>query len=394
MEGIVGMNVLILSHHFYPFIGGLEEVAFQQARHLAMNGHDVNVITSNISNELEELPKEEEIDGVKIYRISAMNFLYKNFDIPQPVFNIFELRNKLNNLIKTADVVHIHDRHYMTSFMGSLMAKKHKKPVVLTLHTPRVKYGNKLYNFLFQLNEMISSYSIKKADAILSLGSEVHDYILERFGRESEIVWNGVDIDTFSPVSEYEKIKLRADMKLPEEKFIALFVGRLTFKKGADLLVEVAKNLRDHEDVEIIVVGDGPRRKVIEKNIKNNDINNIKLIGNVVDKRILSKFYRAADILLFTSRGGEAAAPLVLLEAMASSLPIVALRTGPYADLISKDKGYAVSTINEMSDKIIYLSGEADLMNELSLKCRKYAEKYSWSKNVDELLEIYSNLTK
>lgn len=387
------MKIVVLSHCFYPFTGGLEEVAFQQARHLAERGHDVSVITSNMNDGSHELLKEDKVDGVKIYRISSLDVLYRNFDIPQPIFNAFELIGRLKQLIRDADIVHIHDRHYMTSLFGSFMAKKYGKPIVLTLHTPGIKYDSRLYNVLFRINEMISSYSIKKADKILSLGSEVRDYVFERFGRRSEIVWNGVDTDHFSPVNEHEKRRLRTEMKIPKEKFIALFVGRLTFKKGADLLVEIAENLRD-QDVELIVVGDGPRRKSIEKGVVKKGINNIRLVGNISDKEVLRGFYRAADILLFTSRGGEAAAPLVLLESMASGLPIITFKTGPYADLISEGKGYAVSTVKEMSDKILYLSAESSLINEISMNCRRYAKEYSWAKNVDELLKVYSDLIR
>lgn len=126
------MRILIVSHFFHPFIGGLEEVALQQAKNLVEMGHEVKVVTSRVGDE-EEL---EMIHGIEVHRVPASDFLYRNLDIPQPLFNIFELNRLLKRLVPESDVVHIHDRFYLSSFLATRVAKKFDKPIVLTIHVP------------------------------------------------------------------------------------------------------------------------------------------------------------------------------------------------------------------------------------------------------------------
>lgn len=391
------MKILILTHYFNPHLGGIEEVALQQAKLLAKKNHEVKIVSSNIGNDSSKLTKEEKIQGIDIYRVSASDFLYKNFDIPQPIFNPLELNSVLNKLVIQSDIIHIHDRYYMTSIFGSMIGKKYGKPTVLTIHVGEVKYSKRIYKLLFKFNEKISDFVVQKADKVLVLGKEIEKYVKARYKTRPIIVFNGVDTEFFSPYKHDGENKNRKELGISENTFIVLFVGRFTYKKGADYLLKIARKLKSSDNynkIELLLIGDGPEREKIEYSIKSEKLDNIKILGKISDKKLLANFYKISDILIFPSRKGEGS-PLVILESMSSGIPVIVKNTGYHAQIIKNGKtGYVVENIDEMVDKILFLNQDRITLEKFSNNCRTYIKKYSWSKNVEELISIYSSSIK
>lgn len=373
------MKVLIVSHFFHPFIGGLEEVAFQQAKNLVKMGYEVKVITSKVDNE----KKLDKVHGITIYRVSASDFLYKNFDIPQPIFNILELNKILKRLVQEADIVHIHDRFYLSSFFATRVAKKFDKPIVLTIHVGFVSYENPIYRLLFQINEIFSSYVVKNASKILSVGGEVKDYIYKKFKRSSLLISNAVDTSLYNPDVENKPSSNSKDFRV-------LFVGRFTYKKGVDIIVDVARRL--DEEVQFICCGDGPKMAEIKKTLQRENIKNVTLTGMISNKDDLKEYYISSDVLIFPSRKGEGGSPLVILEALASGLPVIVSNTA-HAEIINDGiTGFVVENVEEIIDKILILKDNKDLLNTMSLNARRESEKYSWAKNVEKLISVYKSV--
>jgi len=373
------MKVLIVSHCFHPFVGGLEEVAFQQAKMLVEREHEVQVVTSNIGNN-GKLKKSEEIDGIKVYRVSASDFLYKNFDIPQCIFNALELNSVLKKFVKRADLVHIHDRFYMSSIFATKIARKFNKPIILTIHVGEVVYNKLLYKLFYGINERLAYYVVNNASKILSVGEEISEYVYNKFKRKSEVISNAVDTTFFQP-----------DFERHDNNFIVLFVGRFTYKKGVDIIVDIARRLNKiDKSIRFICIGNGPKMPEIKESSKH--IENFILKGIVTNKDDLKRYYKASDILIFPSRGGEASSPLVILEALASGLPVIVKNTGGHAKIINDgETGFVVDNTDEMIEKIIFLKENKDMLKRMSSSARKYSERFSWSKNIEKLISIYNS---
>ncbi len=373
------MKILIVSHCFHPFVGGLEEVAFQQAKNLVENGHEVQVITSNIGNN-EKLKKVEDLNGIKIYRVSATDFLYKNFDIPQPLFNPLELYKALRKHVKEVDLVHIHDRFYMSSIFAIKISKTFNKPIILTIHVGKIDYDTIIHKVLFEINEKIASYVVGNASRIISIGEEISEYICKKFKKRSILIQNAVDTNFFSPKRSNKR-----------SRFIALFVGRFTYKKGIDIIVDVAKKL-NKEKIDFICIGDGPKMPEIKETIRKENIKNITLTGTLSDKSELRQYYKNASVLIFPSRKGEGS-PLVILEALASGLPVIVKNTGGHTTIIEDEKtGFIVENVDEMAEKVKFLKENKDLLEKMSSNAREYSKKFSWSKNMQKLISIYNSL--
>ena len=109
-------------------------VAAEQVRRLAAKGHEVTVVTSNIGKD----DYYEKIDGYSVCRIRALNIL-EHLGIPYPIFawNIFSI---LKDLLEKHDVIMVHGHSYIGSYVGALLAKKFKKPLLVLQHNQFVEY--------------------------------------------------------------------------------------------------------------------------------------------------------------------------------------------------------------------------------------------------------------
>src|SRR5579871_1881497 len=183
-------NIVIVTHYYPPHIGGIEMVAHNQAKRLAAAGHKVTVVTSRVGNE----SKTSLVDGVNLIRIKAFNGLEK-WSIPYPVFSP-QILPALLRTIKKADVVHIHDAFYMSSFLGAAIARWYKKPIVLTQHVALITHPSK---FVVAMEKLVyvttGSMIFNWSDLILTLNDRVEAFLIAGGAPPGKLVSlpNGVD---------------------------------------------------------------------------------------------------------------------------------------------------------------------------------------------------------
>jgi glycosyltransferase involved in cell wall biosynthesis len=136
-----------------------------------------------------------------------------------------------------------------------------------------------------------------------------------------KVMPNWIDIEAFSVNIDTEKLKQELNI---QTKYIALFVHRLSKRKGAHYLPEIMNQLND---VTLFIAGDGPLRKKLEKELLGK---NARFL-NLVPHSALPRYFAVADIFLLPS--DEEGFPHVLLEAMASKTPYVAFNVGGVSEI-------------------------------------------------------------
>ena len=131
------LNVALIVTYAHPYIGsGLGVVAKFQAEYLASQGHNVSLISSNIPR----TAKHFVLNNVTYIKVPALALL-ERLHIPVPI--LFFNRRAIS-AIKYADIVHVHDILYPSSFFAAIVAKFYKKKVIITQHVPHVHYENKI----------------------------------------------------------------------------------------------------------------------------------------------------------------------------------------------------------------------------------------------------------
>ena len=379
-------RICLVTHYFPPHKGGIEQVSYEQSKRLTESGYQIDVLTSKFEGR-----NTNPIKGIRIHHYPSLN-VAKRFGVPYPIIS-FKAYKTFTQLIKKCDLVHAHGHVYMSSYMAGMVAKKYKKPFIVTQHNTFIDYQSFL-NIIEQLNDFIIGKSVlKHANKVITVSKETMKYVLKLGADKTKtsVIYNGVDIDYFRPVN---KGKSREKLGLPKNRKIILSVRRLVYKNGLDTLIEsVPLVAQNHPDVLFVVAGKGPSRKLIEDRIKELGIdNNVKLTGFVPDN-LLPVYYDAADYFVIPSASGEGL-PLVLLEAMACGLPVIATTVGGTPEIIKHMKnGVLVPPRNPeaMAETMSKILSEERLGPTIGEEARRIVEnRFTWEENLRQLQEIYN----
>jgi glycosyltransferase involved in cell wall biosynthesis len=375
----------LVTHYFPPHMGGIEKVSYEQSRRLTQIGYEIDVLTSKNREQ-----NEQPVKGITVFPYSALN-LAERIGVPYPILS-FEAYRKFAQVIKNCDLVHAHGHVYMSSYLAGKVAKKYKKPFIVTQHNTFIDYRSFL-NLLEHLNDCIIGKSVLKgANKIITVSKETKKYVLKLGADKSKatVIYNGVDTDIFHPMNKGES---REKLGLPQKRKIIFSVRRLVYKNGLDTLIESIPLLtKENPDLLFIVAGKGPSRKLIEDRVKELGIDtNIKLAGFVPDRH-LPVYYNAADCFILPSASGEGF-PLVLLEAMACGLPVISTAVGGTPEIIQHMKnGVLVPPRNPetMAEALSKILSQEGLRIQMGKEARRIVEdKFTWKENIRQLQKIY-----
>jgi glycosyltransferase involved in cell wall biosynthesis len=378
-------KICLVTHFFPPHIGGIEKVAEEQCKRLSKLGYQVSVLTSKTHEQNERC-----IKGIHVFPYPVLS-LAERVGLPYPV-PLFKSYRIFTDVIRKCDIVHVHGHPYISSCIACKIAKKYKKPLILTQHNTFIDFQSWL-NIVEHLNDwVVGSMVLKDADRVITVSRKTMEYVLKLGADKSKtsVMYNGVDQNFFYPMN---KEKSRDKLGLPENKILILTVRRLVYKNGLDTLVESASLLaRDYPNLLFIIIGNGPDRKFMTDRIRQLGVyDNIRLTGFVPEK-LLPLYYNAADYFVIPSSSGEGL-PMVLLEAMACGLPVIATTVGGTPEVI-KDmvNGVLVPPRNQeaLAQTILKLLSLKKESQEMRIESRKTVEEnFNWDKNVRQLIEIY-----
>jgi glycosyltransferase involved in cell wall biosynthesis len=378
-------KICLVTHFFPPHIGGIEKVAEEQGKRLLKLGYRVSVLTSKTHAQNEYFR-----EGIHVYHYPVLG-LAERVGLPYPI-PLFKAYRIFEDVIRKCDLVHAHGHPYISSHVACKIAKKYKKPLILTQHNTFIDFQSWL-NILEHLNDWaIGRTVLKDADRVITVSRKTMEYVLKLGADKSKtsVIYNGVDQNFFHPMN---KEKSRDRLGLPENKVLILTVRRLVYKNGLDTLIESASLLaQDFPNLLFIIIGNGPDRQFITNRIRQRGVNeNVRLAG-FVPENLLPLYYNAADYFVIPSSSGEGL-PMVLLEAMACGLPVIATTVGGTTEII-KDmvNGFLVPprdqrTLAQTISKLVSLKKESYASR---IEIRKTIEdNFNWDKNVRQLSEIY-----
>ena len=378
-------KICLVTHFFPPHIGGIEKVADEQCKRLAKLGYQVSVLTSKTHKQ-----NKRHTEGIKVFSYSILN-LTERVGIPYPVLS-FKAYKKFTEVIRKCDIVHAHGHAYMSSYIACKVAEKYKKPFILTQHNTFIDYQSWL-NIVEHLNDWtVGRVILKASDRVITVSRKTMEYVLKLGADRSKtsVMHNGVDTNFFHPMNREES---RDKLGLPKNKTLILTIRRLVYKNGLDMFIESASLLtRDYPHLLFIVIGKGPNRKLVEKRVRELRIDdNIRLAGFVPEK-LLPLYYNAADYFVIPSSSGEGL-PLVLLEAMACGLPVIATTVGGTPEIIKDMKnGVLVPPRNPkaLAETISKFLSNREVGLAIGEEARNTVEdKFTWEENVRRLHNVY-----
>lgn len=341
-----------------PHLGGLETVVGAETRGLRDRGWDVTVVSSGAGTRVE--------DGIRTVRVRAWNGLEERYGVPFPLFSP-RLLWVLAREVRRADLVHVHDVLYLSSWVAALWCLVLRTPYVVHRHVGFVHHSSAQVRLVQGV--VLATFGrlvLGGARTVLP----IDEHVAAGLPDPSKVVvlGNGVDTARFHPRPPVAR-----------ERPVALFVGRFVPKKGFDLVAAAAG-----DEYEIAFAG-GERPAGLEDP-------RLRFLGAVPADE-MPEVYAAADVMVVASVGE---CPLTVLEAMASGLPVL-LREDPALHspwTAGPGVRFVDMAAGDLPEALRKLAADPDERRRLGAEGAAFARAaYSWDVHVDRLEDVYRAVT-
>jgi len=214
----------------------------------------------------------------------------------------------------------------------------------------------------------IMDYVMFKSDYLVAISKQTSESIKEYWGIEVPVIHLSVDLSLF----------YRKSSEINQRKKV-IFVGSMVALKQPFLFANIAK---ETPEADFIWIGERHYFNAMKKKVKREKIENLQLTGNVPNY-LVAEYLSKADIFLHPSI--QEGFPIVIIEALACGLPVIAFDIyGPEA-VIDNETGYVVSSEFEMLRKLKYLIANEDVLKEFSKNARRRAMDFESSMIIHEL---------
>lgn len=298
----------------------------------------------------------------------------------------FQIRKLLKQL--KPDIFHIHGNK--TALVGRLaLLGKKSPPTVVTVH-----------NFLifqqapFPLKQLAASlerFLMRKTTQLITVSEQLKTALVkdERLpAAKIKVIHNGLDLSNWQTLNKEE---IRQKLGLEKETFVILTVGRLVAWKGHRFLINALNNppLNAEENVKLLIAGDGPLKEELAQLIAKQGLTaKITLLGYATN---VPELMTAADLFVLPSLNEPFG--LVLLEAMAAKLPIIATNNGGVPEIITHQQtGWLVPPQDApaLAAAICRLKSDAQLRATLALNAwQELNNRFSLTEMLAKTEKVY-----
>lgn len=409
------MKIAIATPVFYPMINGVAMFSYNLACGLAARGHEVLVLTPSQN----KYRHTETLNGVKVVYLSSTDIkvypdqihdvpkkrLFYKHGLKASIFPAGQIKRALAGF--RPDVVHVQGSDPVGVATVSY-AKKNRIPVVTTEHNqPEVLTQSLKMPELMRgpVNNALFSYFVKRQKKSNYVTMPTKLAIEKLIGNKDlgvpvEAISNGVDLTAFKPGKPEERIYniYNIEKNVP----ILLYIGRVDPEKKlgtvmrafADFLYRCKSNKLDNLSKTLfVVVGDGVDKPRLETEARAMGIfESMRFLGRVTGPD-LAELYKLGDV--FATASEIETQGIVLIEAAATGLPLIAVDAGAVAEVCKNgENGFLIKPgdVASMSGAIYRLLSDKDLRKKMSEKSVEIANEHSLDKTIDKFLEIYNKV--
>lgn len=373
------LRILMVAMHLdYRIHGGLSRHTYELCKALDRLGCQVYVAC--MKNDLMDIKNRIRVSSFP--PITFLDFLS---------FNVNLLRKTRGYDI---DVVHSQgDR-------GFIFALMNRKPLVVTAHTsmkigllavPKARQHPSPY-----LRVLTEKYTFMNADKVIVVSTSIGKFIQKECGvKEEKIVYipNAVDVERFNPNIDGEVIRKKYNVDGP----LLLCVTRLDRGRFVEKLIPIVKTVaREIPNVKLIIVGDGPSRRSLERLRASYGLTKNVILVGAKDDNELPYFYAAADLYVLPMVYPPARKEFSVLEAMASGKAVIYVDRVGYdnaEESISNGNPIATRDEKDFARSIVYLLQDEEKRKKLgSIGRRAIVKFFSWEKVAEKTVDVYQSL--
>lgn len=400
------MKILLINKFYFPF-GGSETAFFQNERLLRQQGHDVIVFSMAHPKNRESRDSRHFVTRVDFEEMSTWREKVKG--VRRILFGR-DARARLDEFLDSEkpDIAHLHNIYHHLSPAIIATLKKHRVPLVMTLHDYKVvcpayklfrrgricekchhgRWIQCLWNRCVKNSYLKSLVGVAEAvqhrrqyrrvDLFISPSRFLQTKIAAMgFGRPCVVIANFVELPPFSPPPAPTAPRV-------------LYFGRLVEEKGIPLLIDAMSGV----SAECLIVGDGPQEGSLRARAARTTQARIRFLKHQ-PASALNAIVRASSLVVVPSVWFENN-PFAIIEAFALGVPVLAARIGGIPELVIDGETGLLFTAGDSADlrnKITRLLLHPELGNELVRKARVHLERhFSSARHGEKLLRLYREL--
>ncbi|MBE0575181.1 MAG: glycosyltransferase [Desulfuromonadales bacterium] len=375
------MNILILTNTFTPHVGGVARSVEAFTAEYRKRGHRVLIVAPEFPN----MPQDE----VDVVRINAIqNFNASDFSVALPI------HPQLSETIDAFRPDVVHSQHpFLLGTTAFRLARHRELPLVFTHHTLYEQYthyvpGNSpaLKRFAIELATRYANLS----DQVFAPSESIRDLLLERgVSTPIAVVPTGVRLENFA---RGDGGAMRREMGIPADAFVVGHLGRLAPEKNLEFLTRavadfISRNSRAH----FLVIGTGPSEATIRDVFSNSGMEAQLHIAGILQQQQLTDALHAMDMFAFASTSETQG--MVLTEAMAAGLPVVALDAPGAREVVRERQNGRLlleATPTTFSAALQWVfERPPEKMHDLKQAALATAETFSMPRSADKALACY-----
>ncbi|MDD3272336.1 MAG: glycosyltransferase family 4 protein [Syntrophomonadaceae bacterium] len=378
------MKIGIFTDSYKPYTSGVVTSICTFREELEKLGHQIYIFAPSYPG------YSENEDGV-----------YRYYSVPSPTNPDYTLAIPIypgmNSLLKRLDldIIHVHSPFTMGR-VGLHYARRYDIPIVFTYHTLYDQYVHYVPVAQDLARDVTIKYSknfCNQCDHIVVPSREVETILTElNIKTPRSVIPTGVPLEKFS---HGDRQWLRKHYDIPEKNRILLFVGRLTKEKNLDFLLDAFKQVHQQiPDTSLVITAQGPMEGELKKHAGRLglDLKQDVIFTGVLPFDTLVNVYYSADLFVFSSVTETQG--LVLIEAMAAGLPVVAVRAYGVQDMVDDGiNGYLTPcSIPEFSQAVCKLLDDKENYRCFSQNALLKADSLSSHNMAKKLEELYLQL--
>lgn len=376
------MNILIFTNTFTPHVGGVARSVEAFTEEYRRRGHRVLVVAP----EYADMPQDE----VGVVRVAAIqNFNASDFSVALP------LHADLSYTLDDFQPDLVHSQHPFLLGMTALRVARYRElPLVFTHHTLYEQYTHYVPGDSPALKRFAIDLATRYAnlcDQVFAPSESIQTLLRQRgVTKPIAVVPTGVRVEHFA---HGDGGVVRREMGIPEDAFVVGHLGRLAPEKNLEFLAHaVAGFAGRHPQVHFLVIGAGPSELAVRAIFADAGMEKRLHVAGVLGQQRLADALHAMDVFAFASKSETQG--MVLTEAMAAGLPVVALDAPGVREVVEDGQNGRLlreSTPAAFSAALQWLAGlPPEHVRGLKQHARATAEAFSMPRSADKALACYA----
>ncbi|MGZ3627205.1 MAG: glycosyltransferase family 4 protein [Ktedonobacteraceae bacterium] len=373
------MKIGLVSPYDWSYPGGVRDHVWHLANEFIAKGHDVRIMAPASG------PKG---------RLTEKYILKMGWTTPIPINGSIarimldpSIALRVRRVLQREhfDIIHVHEP--LVPGLSQTVLRCSNTVTVGTFHASSYPGIYSTSNLAYASTYPFLRPMFRRLSGCIAVSTTALQFVSRYFPAEYRVIPNGVNLDRFSP-------QVTLLPQFMDSKQNILFVGRFEKRKGAKYLLRAIPIIRERfPNTRFIFVGEGRLRRGFQQFVERQGWKDVVFSGYVSESD-LPHYFASADIFCSPATGGESLG-IVLLEAMASGLPIVASNISGYATVVSHGNDGLLTTprnSEELAVAIGHLLGYEQLRQKFINAGLQKARDYAWSRVSESIMEFYCEL--